>query len=181
MMFGWPWSFQSDLFFQGNKKCWKRVTLWSPLKPSYTRSFLDHSVKFHHPSLELLLMVRSKSGINSPVELGSWNPIIYKVLYIQSGCFRFHPSTVGGAFPWFCWNFHPENRGKTMNQFLTYLSKAVGSTTNQWRTFTWCPALRHGYFSEAWEFFRWPQTHGWEICRGIFFSQPKLGCWLPDF
>ena len=26
---------------------------------------------------------------HSPVEVGSWNPIIYKVLYIPGGCFRF--------------------------------------------------------------------------------------------
>ena len=39
---------------------------------------------FHLPTIQfqenLLLMVQ-KSGINSPVEVGSWNPIIYRVLY----------------------------------------------------------------------------------------------------
>ena len=56
--FGWPLVFPKRFFFQGNKKCWKRVTLWSPLKPSYTRSFLARFLerkifgKCRHPSLE---------------------------------------------------------------------------------------------------------------------------------
>ena len=53
--------------------------------------FLGSFGKCHHPSLALLDRFddNQKSGINSPVELGSWNPVIYKVLYIQSGCFGF--------------------------------------------------------------------------------------------
>ena len=30
----------------------------------------------------------------APVEIGSWNPIIYGVLYMPGGCFGFLPSTV---------------------------------------------------------------------------------------
>ena len=52
------WLMALVFFFQGNKKCWKRVTLWSPQKPSYTRSFLDRFLerkrfgKRRHPSLK---------------------------------------------------------------------------------------------------------------------------------
>ena len=42
---------------------------------------------------------------------------------MQGGCFGFHPSTVGGAFPCFFFlNFHPGKYwGKKMNQFLTHI------------------------------------------------------------
>ena len=42
----------------------------------------------------LQLLMATRNPARKPVEVGSWNPIIYRVLYIPGGCLGFLPSTV---------------------------------------------------------------------------------------
>ncbi len=55
---------------------------------------------FTLPETNILLMATRNPVINSPVEVGSENPIIFMVSYIPGGCLRFQPSTVAPENGW---------------------------------------------------------------------------------
>ena len=61
--------------------------LWIHTRTKFSKFFQDWQPTTVDGSL--------KSGGNSPVEVGSFSPIIYRVSYIPGGCLGFQPSTVG--------------------------------------------------------------------------------------
>ena len=66
-------------------KCWKSHRSYLGMVGWSLEFFRSHPGGFHVPSWNLFQTLNVRNPANSPVEVGSWNPSIYRVLYIPGG------------------------------------------------------------------------------------------------
>ena len=111
---------------------------------------------------QMILFMVQKSGIRKPVEVGSWNPIIYRVL-----------CTIPGGWPW---DFWLPSTGKPL--VLLFHPPPIPGAHVFWTSHISCSTLIPDPVLTGWEWLRF-KSHGccWTLCNWRVSSIYKTGCY----